>query len=255
MFRVIYNLYRNIKSCVSHSGEQSAFFQSYCGVRQGENLTPVLFSLFLNDLPNLNCNGICLNTPGNDIDNFLKILVLLYADDSLVFGTDAESLLQNLNVFYDYSQLWTLNVKFRKTKIIIFGARNTNNFQFRIGITIVDICDEFKYLGVFFKKHRSFIKTIKHNTVQAKKALQLLYKRINNLHIPIDLQIHLFDHTILPVLLYGCEIWRFQNTKMLENVHNQFLRSITKLRKSTPIHVTCRIRSRPNRVTNKIKND
>ena len=26
IFRVIYNLYRNIKSCVSHSGEQSAFF-------------------------------------------------------------------------------------------------------------------------------------------------------------------------------------------------------------------------------------
>ena len=241
MFRVIYNLYRNIKSCVSHSGEQSAFFQSYCGVRQGENLSPVLFSLFLNDLEeymrNLNCNGICLNMPGNDIDNFLKILVLLYADDTVVFGTDAESFQQNLNVFYDYSQLWKLNVNFRKTKIIIFGARNTNNFQFRIGNTIIDICDEFKYLGVFFTKHRSFIKTIKHNTVQAKKALQLLYKRINNLHIPIDLQIHLFDHTILPILLYGCEIWGFQNTKMLENVHNQFLRSITKLRKSTPIYM------------------
>ena len=223
LFRVIYNLYRNIKSCVSHSGEQSAFFQSHCGVRQGENLSPVLFSLFLNDLEeymrNLNCNGICLNMPGNDIDNFLKMLVLLYAYDTVVFGTDAESFQQNPNVFYDYSQLWKLNVNFRKTKIIIFGARNTNNFQFRIGNTKIDICDEFKYLGVFFTKHRSFIKTIKHNTVQAKKALQLLYKRINNLHIPIDLQIHLFDHTILPILLYGCEIWGFQNTKMLENVH------------------------------------
>ena len=50
IFRTIYNLYQNIKSCVKHLGNQSGFFQSYCGVRQGENLSPVLFSLFLNDL-------------------------------------------------------------------------------------------------------------------------------------------------------------------------------------------------------------
>ena len=60
-----------------------------------------------------------------------------------------------------------------------------------------------------------------------------LYKRIRNL----DLQTELFNHTILPILLYGCEIWGFQNTKLLENVQNQFLRSITKLKKSTPIYM------------------
>ena len=241
IFKVIYNLYRNSKSCVSHYGEQSAFFQSYCGVRQGENLSPVLFSLFLNDLEeymrNLNCNGISLNTPGYDIDTYLKILVLLYADDTVVFGTDADSFQHNLNVFYDYTQQWKPNINFRKTKILIFGVRNTNNFQFKLGNNTIDICDELKYLGVVFTKHRSFFKAIKHNTVQAKKALQLMYKRINNLHIPIDLQIHLFDHTILPILLYGCETWGFQNTKLLENVHNQFLRNITKLRKSTPVYM------------------
>lgn len=54
------------------------------------------------------------------------------------------------------------------------------------------------------------------------------------MNIPLDLQIHLFDHTVLPILLYGCEIWGYQNTKLIDLVHNQFLRSITKLRKSTP---------------------
>lgn len=37
IFRTIYNLYQNIKFCVKHSGNQSGFFQRYCGVRQGEN--------------------------------------------------------------------------------------------------------------------------------------------------------------------------------------------------------------------------
>ena len=45
-FNVIHNLYLNIKSCISLNNEKSAFFDSHCGVRQGENLSPVLFSLF-----------------------------------------------------------------------------------------------------------------------------------------------------------------------------------------------------------------
>ena len=61
--------------------------------------------------------------------------------------------------------------------------------------------------------------------------------RINNLHIPIDLQIQLFNHIILPILLYGCEIWGFHNSNLIENVQNQFLRTITHLRKSTPIYM------------------
>ena len=54
-----------------------------------------------------------------------------------------------------------------------------------------------KYLGVIFSKTRSFYKAVKHNVEHAKKSLHLPYKRINNLHIPIDLQLQLLDHTIL----------------------------------------------------------
>ena len=238
IFRVIYNMYQNIKSCVVHAGEQSSFFHSYCGVRQGENLSPVLFSLFLNDLEayltESQCEGINLNSQENDVDTYLKILVLLYADDTVVFGTSAESFQHNLNAFYEYSQQWQLKINFKKTKILIFGIRNVANFDFNLGNNRIEICNEFKYLGVIFSKHRTFYKAMKHNVDHAKKALHLLYKRINNLNIPLDLQIHLFDHTVLPILLYGCEIWGYQNTKMIDLVHNQFLRNITKLRKSTP---------------------
>ena len=43
IFRIINNMYKDIKSCVMHSGEQSCFFKSQIGVRQGENLSPILF--------------------------------------------------------------------------------------------------------------------------------------------------------------------------------------------------------------------
>jgi hypothetical protein len=40
----------NIKSCVVYNNCKSDFFRCENGVRQGENLFPFLFSIFLNDL-------------------------------------------------------------------------------------------------------------------------------------------------------------------------------------------------------------
>ena len=111
-----------------------------------------------------------------------------------------------------------------QTKILIFGIRSTHRFEFKLGNNKIEICDEFKYLGVIFTKTRTFAKAIKHNVDHANKALHLLYKKIHNLHIPIDLQLQLFDHTIVPILLYGCEVWGFQNTKLIETVHTKFLK-------------------------------
>jgi hypothetical protein len=43
-------MYNDIKSCVQYNGIQSELFPCLTGVRQGENLFPFLFSIFLNDL-------------------------------------------------------------------------------------------------------------------------------------------------------------------------------------------------------------
>ena len=85
---------------------------------------------------------------------------------------------------------------------MIFGRRNYDGLEFKIGEHTISICDEFKYLGVVFSKSRSFYKAIKHNTDHSKKAIYLLYKHIRNLNIPMDLHIELFNHTRLPILLY-----------------------------------------------------
>ena len=89
----------------------------------------------------------------------------------------------------------------------------------------------------YLQNKEAFFKAIRHNVDHAKKALHLLYKRINNLNIPIDLQIQLFDHIVLPILLYCRKVWGFTNTNMIDVLHNQFLRNITKLRKSTPTYM------------------
>ena len=77
-FQIIFNMYKGIKSCVSYNGEQSSFFSSFRGVRQGENLSPVLFALFLNDLESFlcdkSCNGVNFEFQYDDITLYLNCL-------------------------------------------------------------------------------------------------------------------------------------------------------------------------------------
>ena len=81
-------MYKGVKSCVSYNGEQSSSFSSFLGVRQDENLSPVLFALVLNDLETFlcdkSCNGINFEFQYDDITLYLKLLVLLNADDTVV---------------------------------------------------------------------------------------------------------------------------------------------------------------------------
>ena len=65
----------------------------------------------------------------------------------------------------------------------------------------------------------------------------LLLTRINNLDIPIDLQLKLFDHTVLPILSYACEVWGYENLDLIEKVHNDFLRKVTYAKKGTPLYM------------------
>ena len=49
-FDFIHNMYKNIKPKITTNEGSSQFFNCNVGVRQGENLSPFLFSIFLNDL-------------------------------------------------------------------------------------------------------------------------------------------------------------------------------------------------------------
>ena len=70
-----------------------------------------------------------------------------------------------------------------------------------------------------------------------RKLIFAVYCRTNNLNLPIDLQLKLFDHTVLPILTYACDVWVYENLDIIGRVHTEFLRKITKCRKSTPINM------------------
>ena len=49
-----------------------------------------------------------------------------------------------------------------------------------------------------------------------------LLKNIRLKQLPIDVQLQLFDFVVLPVHVYGCEIWVFENLAIIEKVHLQY---------------------------------
>ena len=64
-----------------------------------------------------------------------------------------------------------------------------------------------------FSRNRHFHPTKKRYDEQARKAVHIYFLIIRNLYIPICLLLYLFDNVILPVALYGCEIWGFKNSQ------------------------------------------
>ena len=57
-----------------------------------------------------------------------------------------------------------------------------------------------------------------------------LLRKIRVLHVPIVMQIELFNKLIKPILLYGCEIWAFGNLDIIERVQLKFLKLILNLK-------------------------
>ena len=109
---VIQNIYKKAKSSVKINDKISNFFSCNIGVRQGENLSPILFAIYVNDFQSSMCNSYQgLNELSCDVENeletFMKLHVLLYADDTIVLAESANEIQLALNNLNEYCQKWS----------------------------------------------------------------------------------------------------------------------------------------------------
>ena len=117
----------------------------------------------------------------------MNTILLLYADDTFLLSDDPIKLQNCLNDFESYYTEWKLSINTSKPKALIFGSNNDNKFKFYINSIEVE---------TIFAKSGFCLQTRTH---LAQQAMFLMYQRIFNLNLPLDLILKLFDHTILPI--------------------------------------------------------
>ena len=88
-------MYKSAKSCVAINGLLTDYSSCLIRVRQGENLSPLLFSLYLNDLQQFlqeahmglkEISDLATHTFDNNRCAPLKLYILLYADDIVLLA-------------------------------------------------------------------------------------------------------------------------------------------------------------------------
>ena len=170
-------MYTSVKSCISYKNHTTGYFNCEIGVRQGENLSPFLFSLFLNDLEEflLTKDIVGLKSITDELETeleiYLKIFVMLYADDTILLAASAEDLQVQLNAFGEYCDNWKMKMNVNKTKIMVFGfGKLRQNLKFTYKNVDIEIVKQFNYLGVIFTKTCNFDVSKKHLSDKALKA-------------------------------------------------------------------------------------
>jgi hypothetical protein len=202
-YHTIKNMYANSMICVKRKDKITNMFPSKIGVRQGDVLSPNLFKIFINDLPELftnQCDPVCLH------NKYMNCL--MYADDVVLLSASQAGLQTCLDNLQTYCDTWGLTVNEKKTKILIFNkSGRLIKSSYKLGTFSLDQVQSYKYLGIPFSASGTFGHAKSELYQKSLKASFKLIKSFGDLIPSVKTGLHLFNHTIKPILLYGCEIW------------------------------------------------
>ena len=180
------------------------------GVPQGSILGPLLFLIYINDLPK------CLNHSKS----------ILYADDTLLYysAKTATALQTNINSDLQSLSNWLnenlLTLNYEKTKFLFFANRKHLKSYSNINITIntnqkIKQGKSIKYLGITLSEDLSWHDHIDNLITKINQRLGLL-RRVKS-YLPLEARCTLYTSLILPLLDYADIIWGDKNNAVLMN--------------------------------------
>ena len=130
-----------------------------------------------------NLSGVTIDIPDGDVQLYLKLFSLLYADDMIIMADNPSDFQRCLHAFSEYCTQWKLTINGEKTKIIISGTRGLSNLLFKIGNEQVEIVKSYKYLDFLLSQSGSFLSARKHVVQQAKTDRYLSLPKTLNLAV------------------------------------------------------------------------
>ena len=241
-FDIPYYLLRIIGSYLSNRSQFVKFKNSYSqpftassGVPQGSHLGPLLFVLFINDLPNYikSCN------------------ILLYADDVKIFQ-NVSSLTERNLIQADIDNLirWSadnnLDINMSKCQLVIFG-KSLSYPNYNVLNHILEPQESVNDLGVIIDRELKFNSHVLLMVNRASKRLGMVRRVCFNFKDTSTFFL-LFNAYVRPILEYASVIWnsgRFAKQDILiEKVQKKFLRYVYfRVHGQYPHYISCPVRS------------
>ena len=186
------------KQYVFHNGESSKLKDITCGVPQGSVLGPLLFLLYINDLPNIS-----------------KLLdFYLFADDTNIYCTanTLDELQFKINKELKELRTWLivnrLSLNIDKTNFVIFHPYNKpvkQTITLKLHKNAISEKDSVKYLGIMIDSTLTWQNHIDKISKKIARAIGLLYKI--RPFINIKVMKTLYYSFVYPHLLYAIEVW------------------------------------------------
>ena len=187
------------------------WFSISSGVRQGDTLSPTLFSMYINDL----AQGINNLACGIDIDNF-QTGILLYADDVVIIAPDEEKLQRQLNFVYQWCQKWRLLINKSKSQVIHFRkkGKSKSETEFVFGDEPLKIVTKYKYLGVILDEFLDYRVTAEVLADAGGRALGGIIHKLQPLRdVRYETFKKLFETCVKPISNYAAAIWAYKYTE------------------------------------------
>ena len=234
MFKALTSIYSNVTAAVrTKHGEISEYFECPMGVKQGCNLSPQLFIMFINELAyNVAKNGkFGIQLIPNEVELFL----LLFADDVTLISSSPKGLQNQIDRLNEESRRLSLRVNTSKTKIMIFrkGGYISKGEKWQLNGEVIEIVNSYKYLGSEFTTRLSLNNMSFSSTPKAKMAVYEIIRCLKSLQCQsLSIFAKLFTAKVQPILLYGSEIWGAFESVDVERVHTFAFKTFLKL----PLH-------------------
>lgn len=184
------------------------------GVRQGDVISPKLFTLALEDVFRaMDWTNMGLNINGKNLNH------LRYADDVVIIASTFEQLQTMLAELARESEKVGLKMNYTKTKTM---TNTQDNRCLTVDGTKIEAVNEYVYLGQIIKINKE------NQTAEIKRRVRLAWAGfgklkwvLKNQKIQQYLKTRVFDQCILPILTYACQTWTLTKANMDKIVKTQ----------------------------------
>jgi hypothetical protein len=200
LLHLLIDWYDKCYAFVRWNGAFSGCFEQLCGVRQGGVLSPVLFTLYVDDLI-VRLRSARL---GCSINNVF-VGCVMYADDLVLLTCSICTLQAMINLCSEEIDYLDMKFNVAKSSVIRIGKRYKHVCApLTVGDNLLQFVEEIKYLGVH-------ILTGLHFMIDINKLKAKFYTALNGIlskclgHMNEMVTLHLINTYCRPLLLYGCD--------------------------------------------------